>query len=185
LLVWVAGFAFCFGARALRRGIFPSALLLLMIPLPDLLLRELIRSLQMGTADVSEALFRLTGVAFLRSGMDFELPGFIVEIAEECSGIRSSMALLITNLIAGHLFLRSTWSKLALTLVTAPLLIVKNAIRIVTLSLLSVHVDPGFLTGNLHRSGGAVFFLIALILLGAALISLQKVERTYGGRLHA
>ena len=185
VVVGVAGIALCFGVGALRRGLFPAAFLLLMVPLPDVVLETVVRALQLGTAEVSEILFQLSGVAFLRSGLDFELPGLIVEVAEECSGIRSSMALVLTNLLAGHLFLRSIWAKVVLTLVTIPLLVIKNAIRIVTLSLLSIHVDPGFLTGHLHRRGGAVFFAIALALLGVVLVSLQKAERTSSARLHA
>ena len=44
-------------------------------------------------------------------------------------------------------------------------MIIKNGIRIVTLTLLANYVDPGFLHGNLHREGGVVFFVIGLLLL--------------------
>ena len=106
------------------------------------------------------------------------MPGVTIEIAKECSGIRSSVALVITSLLAGHLFLRSSWKKAVLTLTTVPLLIVKNGIRIVTLSLLSIYVDPGFLTGGLHRDGGILFFFLALALLTPVLWLLQKSEPT-------
>jgi len=115
-------------------------------------------------------------VPVFRSGFTFSLPGFTIEIAEECSGIRSSLALLITSLLAAHLCLRSVWAKTVLILATLPLLIVKNGIRIVTLSLLSMYVDPGFLTGRLHHQGGVVFFLLALVLLASLLWLLQKPE---------
>jgi len=51
-------------------------------------------------------------------------------------GIRSSLALMIISLLAGHLFLRSPWTKAVLSLATVPRLIVKNEIRIVALTLL-------------------------------------------------
>ena len=41
-----------------------------------------------------------------------------------------------------------------------PLSVGKNALRIFTLSMLAIHVDPSFLTGRLHREGGVVFFLL-------------------------
>ena len=44
-------------------------------------------------------------------------------------------------------------------------MVVKNGLRIVTLSILANYVDPGFLYGRLHREGGIVFFLLALGLL--------------------
>jgi len=116
--------------------------LLLMVPIPDFLLSRAIFWLRSGSAEVSYALFQLLGVPVLRSGFIFSLPGVTIEIAQECSGIRSSLALVIMGLLAGHLFLRSPWTKAALALAVLPLAIVKNGIRIVTLSLLSIYVDP-------------------------------------------
>jgi exosortase/archaeosortase family protein len=54
--------------------------------------------------------------------------------------------------------------------------IVKNGIRIVTLSLLAIYVDPGFLYGRLHRSGGFVFFLMGALLLLPLLWALRRGE---------
>ncbi len=86
--------------------------------------------------------------------------------------------ILITSLLAGHFMLQSVWAKAALTLATLPLLIVKNGIRIVSLSLLSIYVDPRFLSGSLHHQGGMVFFILALILLAPVLWLLQRAERS-------
>jgi exosortase len=116
------------------------------------------------------------GVPIFRTGFVFALPGVIIEVARECSGIRSSLALLITSLLAGHLFLRSGWTKAVLILATLPLLVVKNGIRIVSLTLRFDLVDPSFLTGRLHRSGGMLFFLLVLIMLAPVLRLLQKSE---------
>jgi hypothetical protein len=43
--------------------------------------------------------------------------------------------------------------------------IVKNAIRIVILTMLAIRVDPSFLTGRLHHQGGFVFFLLTLAIM--------------------
>jgi exosortase len=102
--------------------------------------------------------------------------GVTIEVAQECSGIRSSLVLLGVSLVASHWFLRSAWTKAILILVTVPLAIAKNGMRIVTLSLLSVYVDPGFLTGRLHHQGGIVFFSVALVLLVSMLLVLKRSE---------
>ena len=159
---------------------FPLLFLFLMAPIPDVLLNRVIVWLQQGSAEVSYAVFQLVGVPVFRTGFVFALPGVTIEIARECSGIRSSLALLITSLLAGHLFLRSAWTKAVFTLAAIPLLIVKNGIRIVTLSLLSIYVDPSFLTGNLHHQGGILFFLLALVILLPLLWLLQQHERRRG-----
>ena len=176
----VGGFILCYGLRAFRAAMFPLLFLFLMAPIPDVLLNRVIVWLQQGSAEVSYAVFQLVGVPVFRTGFVFALPGVTIEIARECSGIRSSLALLITSLLAGHLFLRSAWTKAVFTLAAIPLLIVKNGIRIVTLSLLSIYVDPSFLTGNLHHQGGILFFLLALVILLPLLWLLQQHERRRG-----
>ena len=178
ILTWLGGFVLCYGLRAFRSGLFPLLFLFLMVPIPDFLLNRVIVWLQTGSAEVSYAAFELVGVPVFRAGFIFSLPGVTIEVAKECSGIRSSLALLITSLLAGHFFLRSAWTKVLLLLAALPLLIIKNGIRIVTLSLLSVYVDPSFLTGRLHHQGGAVFFLITLVLLAPVLRLLERAERT-------
>ena len=178
IVIWLGGFVLCYGLRAFRLGLFPLLFMFLMVPIPDVLLSRVIVWLQTGSAEVSFAMFELIGVPVFRTGFIFSLPGVTIEVAKECSGIRSSLALLITSLLAGHFFLRSASTKAILILATLPLLIIKNGVRIVTLSLLSIYVDPSFLTGDLHRRGGTVFFLIALALLALVLRLLEKVERT-------
>ncbi len=177
IVAWLGGFVLCYGLRAFRAGLFPLLFMFLMVPLPDFLLNRAIVWLQTGSAEVSYAAFELVGVPVFRSGFIFSLPGVTIEVAKECSGIRSGLALLILSLLAGHLFLRSAWTKTLLLLTAFPLLVIKNGIRIVTLSLLSVYVDPGFLTGRLHQQGGTVFFLVALALLAPVLGLLERSER--------
>src|SRR2546425_12541234 len=185
VVIWVGGFVLCYGRRALRTGLFPVLFLFLMVPVPDFILDRVIVWLQTWSAEVSYAVFELVGVPVLRTGFIFSLPGVTIEVAKECSGIRSSLVMLITSLLAGHLYLQSAWTKTVLPLATLPLLIVKNGIRIVTLTLLSVYVDPGFLTGRLHRQGGVVFFLLALAILAPVLWLLQKSERMVKHPTHA
>lgn len=176
IFVWTGGFIACYGLRALKQAAFPALFLGLMIPLPDVLLDKLVFALQKGSTEITYGLFKAVGVPVLKQGFVFSLPGFNVEVAQECSGIRSFLALFITSLLAGHFFLQSGWRKLILCLVTVPIAIAKNAIRIATISLLSVYVNQGFLTGNLHRRGGLPFSLIAVAVLVPILWWLQRPE---------
>jgi len=84
--------------------------------------------------------------------------------------------LLLTSLLAGHTFLRTPWTKTVIVLAILPVTILKNGVRIVTLSLLAMHVDPGFLAGQLHHEGGIVFFLLALVMLAPVLFLLRRSE---------
>ena len=126
--------------------------------------------------------FKLTGVPIFREGFAFYLPNLSLEVASVCSGIRSSIALFITSILAGHLFLDKTWSKVLLVISIYPITIFKNGLRIVVLGLLSSYVDRRFLSGWLHTSGGIPFFVLALGFLGSVLWGLRKIEKKVSRR---
>lgn len=176
LLVWAAAFALCYGAPALENARFPFLLLLLLVPIPSNWMEKIVSGLQWGSAEAAYALFQMAGVPIFRAGVEFELPVVGIEIARECSSIHSACALFVTGLLVGHLFLRSLWAKICLTLVAVPVAMFTNAVRIVTLWSLATKVDIGFLYGNLHRKGGIVFSLVSLSILMGWLRLLQKLE---------
>jgi exosortase len=176
LLLWIAGFALFFGRATVNTARFSLLLLLLAAPLPDFVLNRLILYLQEGSAAVTAFLFDLTGVPVLRVGFVFHLSRVSIEIAKECSGIRSSMAVLILALLAAHFRLRSFWKKVLFLACGLFMMILKNGIRVVSLTLLAMYVDPSFLYGKLHHQGGIVFFLLSLLLLVPLLWLLQRGE---------
>jgi len=177
ILFWTAGFAFFFGRTTLRNARFPLTFLLLTIPIPDFLLDRAIYFLQKGSAEVAALLFDWSGVPFLRDGFVFRLAHVSIEVARECSGIRSSLALLILAILVAHFYLETFWKQLVLVIAGLLVMILKNGVRIVSLTLLASYVDPAFLYGNLHRQGGIVFFLFGLLLLAPLLWLLGRTER--------
>lgn len=176
VLVWLAGFALLFGKAASRAGHFPLLFLFLMVPLPNFLLERVIYLLQAGSAWITAAFFDLLGVPALREGLVFHLARFNIEVARECSGIRSSMALLILALLVAHFRLKGFRNKTLFVTCGLFVMILKNGIRIATLTLLAMYVDPSFLLGRLHHEGGIVFFVLALLLLLPFLLFLQRRE---------
>ena len=174
LIVTLAGaFILCYGIGCLRRASFPALFLLLMIPLPPSLMDAAVVALQKGSAAVTASLFSVMKVPFLRDGFRFGLPGVKIEVAEECSGIRSTLSFLLGGLLAAELFLQTGWSRLRFILLIVPVVIFKNAIRIATIAWLGVYVDRGFFFGNLHHYGGFPFSMIALAILSLALLLLR------------
>jgi exosortase len=177
-IFWVGGFILLYGWQAFRKHPFPFLFMVFMIPIPGVILQIIIYALQVASTEVSDVLFSLIGIPYTREGFVFHLPGISVEVAEVCSGIRSSLALFITSVLAGHFFLDKFWKKVVLALIVFPVTVFKNGIRIITLSLLGAYVDQKFLTGSfLHQSGGFVFFIPALALLGLALWALRRNSR--------
>jgi exosortase len=177
VIFWMGGFILCYGTQAFRAGAFPLLFLLLAVPIPDFLLDVPISAVRYGSTEVCSLIFSLTGMPFMRNGFEFTLPDIQIEVAKECSGIHSTLALFIVALIAGHLTLKSPWKKVLLILFVLPVVCISNGFRIAGLTLLSVYVDPRFMYSNLHREGGIGFFLLALLLLFAVLHLLRRAKR--------
>src|SRR5262245_38187300 len=186
VLLCAGAFLLCYGANALQAAAFPVAFLLFMVPLPSHLLEIVIVFLQRASAEVTYVLFRVIGVPVYRDGFVFGLPGLVIEVAEECSGIRSFLALTITGILAAHLFLRTGRARATLVLTILPIAILKNAVRIVVLSLLAIHVDPRFIMGSIaHRRGGIPLFFVTLLVVGGIVWLLQRSEARRDARAAA
>jgi len=179
VLVWVAGFAVCYGVQSFKAAIFPLLFLLLLVPVPFDVMDKIISLLQRGSSEATYTLFTLAGVPMFRDGFRFELPGIGIEVAAECSSIHSAWALFITGLLVAHMFLKSIWTRICLSVLTVPIAMFTNAVRIVTLWFLGTHVDPRFMFGPLHRHGGILFSLISLSILLAFLGVLRKMDPRY------
>ena len=177
ILVWVSLFLTLYGNRALRLATFPFGFLALMVPFPEAVLNGIVTFLQRASADVSAVLFRLFGIPYFREGFRFLLPGVEIQVASECSGVRSAFGLFLSSILAGHLLLRHYSSRVIFSLAAIPIAIFKNGVRIVSLSYLGVYVNPAFLHGDLHhRYGGLVFSTLSLFLLMILLLVLQRWE---------
>ena len=176
ITLFIGGVLLFYGNKSFRFAVFPLLFLFFLTPIPTKAVEKLILLLQMGSTEATYGFFKLTGVPVLREGFTFHLTGMSIEVAKQCSGIRSSIALFITSIIAGQLFLRAGWKKVVLALSIFPITIFKNGLRIVTLSLLGAYVDPRILGSELHKSGGIPFFFVALVLLAPVLWGLRKSE---------
>ena len=180
LLMSLGGFIIFFGWHAFKRALFPLLFLFFMAPIPSSVLNNYIGFLQKGSEEVSFLVFRLLGVPIWRQGNVFQLPDFTFEVARECSGIRSSIGLWITALLFSYTFLKSNVCRFLALLAVIPIAIFKNGLRIVTLGLLASYVDPIYITNHwLHKSGGILYFTIALLFLFFPLLFLLRL---YEGR---
>lgn len=163
VLSWIGAFVLCFGSRASRLVAFPLCFLLGLVPLPQAVVSMIVALLQQGSAWTAHGLFAAFGVPVAQDGVLLTIPGLTLEVAQECSSIRSSLMLLVTTIVLAQILLRSPWRKALLIGLAVPLSVAKNGLRIFTIAMLGTRVDPGYLTGRLHRQGGIVFFVIALL----------------------
>lgn len=154
---------FLLGGAWVRSALFPLAFLMFLIPIPSHLLAAVEGVLTAGSAGMAEWLFKLTGTPVFREGQTLQIPGIVLEVARECSGIRSTLVLFITSLVASKLILRSPWRRTWLVAAVIPLGILRNGLRILVIGLLCVHEGPHMIDSVIHRKGGPVFFAVSLV----------------------
>ena len=176
-LLAAGGFLFL-GQKWMTAAALPFAFLIFMVPLPDGLVNWLETASKLASAEAAALFFHLTGTPLVRDGTIFQLPGIVIEVAQECSGIRSSWVLFITSVLASYLFLNSPWRRVILVAFVIPLGILRNGFRILVIGLLCVHVGPQMIHSLIHKQGGPLFFALSLIPLFLLLWWLRKGEKT-------
>src|ERR1039457_6925422 len=62
VLSWIGAFVLCFGSRVSRSVLFPLCFLFGLVPFPQLVLNEIVRLLQQGSAFAAYVLFAAVGV---------------------------------------------------------------------------------------------------------------------------
>jgi exosortase len=174
----IGTFILLYGLEAFRAALFPLLFVVFMIPIPSKILNWFIHWLQFGSSLLTGVIFNIFQVPFEQHGYIFNLPHNVsIEVADQCSGIHSTLALLIISLLAGHLFLKNYWKKIILVLLVFPLALIKNSFRIAALSLLGSYVDERIITqGFLHRSGGFLFYIPSLAILLTILWLFRRSE---------
>jgi exosortase C (VPDSG-CTERM-specific) len=158
-----AGGFFFFGRVWMQAAAFPLAYLIFMVPMPDPMRDALELASKTASAEVANFLFHFSGIPFLRAGPVFQLPNITIEVAQECSGIRSSWVLLMTSILAANLFLKTSWRRIVLVVFVIPLGILRNGFRILVIGMLCVNIGPQMIHSIIHRRGGPFFFVISLI----------------------
>ena len=170
------GFLFL-GWKWMSAAAFPIAFLIFMAPLPDAMVIWLENVSANASAATAALYFNTLGTPLVRHGRVFELPGMVLQVAQECSGIHSSLVLFVISLIGSQLFLRTWWGRIALVTFAIPLGILRNGFRILVIGLLCIHVGPQMINSSIHRRGGPIFFALSLVPLFLLLFWLRRHEK--------
>jgi exosortase len=151
------------GWNAIRPHLFAVCFLIFAIPLPDFIVHAINNFLQHSSADAAQLLLILGNTSVTRDGLLFHIHGLDFLVAEECSGIRATIVLLMVSLLAGHWVLRQKPHKILLVASVLPIAIFRNGFRIALLAWLTTHVDSRIIDSPLHHRGGPIFFLLGLV----------------------
>jgi len=160
---------------------FPLAFLAFAVPLPANWQDHIDTFFQHTSAGAAVGFCNVAREPVLRDGLVLQFPGIALRVAPECSGIHSTLVLLITSLLACYLFLRRFWTRAALVLAVIPLAILRNGFRVFTLGWLCSHVSPSMIDSPIHHKGGPIFFALSLIPFFLLLVFLRKKDsNSYG-----
>lgn len=165
------------GRAVVRHHAFALGFLAFMAPLPSWAVHGLEIFFQHTSAEVAAWMMQVAGIPTLRSGLYFQLPGITIQVAQECSGIRSSLVLFIVSVYGGHLILRTTARRWVLALFVIPLGIARNGFRILTIAWLCSSFGSDMIDSPIHHRGGPIFFAVSLIPLFLLLFWLRRGER--------
>lgn len=179
LLILFAGICFAFLGKAFMRAYaWPVAMLAFAIPFPAGLRQGIETLLQHGSAVFAGLFFGIAGDPVVRDGLIFRLPDIVIRVAPECSGIHSTMVLVLVSFAGSWLFLRSPWKRAVLVLAVIPLALMRNGFRIFVLGRLCIAFGPQMLDTPIHHHGGPIFFVLSLFPFFLLLLLLRKTERT-------
>jgi exosortase C (VPDSG-CTERM-specific) len=174
-LLTAGGFLFL-GRTWMSNMAFPFSFLIFLLPMPDAMADALETASKLASTEAANLFFNITNTPNLREGAIFHLPNITIEVAQECSGIRSSWVLFITSLLAANLFLKSPWRRVALVAAIIPLGIIRNGFRVWVIGALCIRFGPQMLHSIIHRRGGPAFFVLSLIPLFLLLLWLHRGE---------
>lgn len=171
-VVVVAGLVWAFwGLERLGVMAFPFVLFLTSIPLPQLLYARLAMPLQLFASLAATSMLQTVGISVYRDGNIIQLPGLVLGVEEACSGLSSLTCLVVTALMIGFLYCRRPASKVILVLVSIPLAIGFNLLRITMTAVLALYRQDLAL-GFYHSFTGWLVFVLSfglLLLLGRLL----------------
>jgi exosortase len=186
VLLALAGLVvFAWGWRQLLAWWLPALLLLLSIPLPEVVLSGLAMPLQFQASELGASLLRSRGIPVRLDGNVIQLPGHALFVTEACSGLRSLTALLALGVLLGGLMLRTVTARVAVVLLTLPVAILLNGLRVFLTGYLVVYIDPAMGEGFSHATEGWLMFLVAFGFLSGVSWVASLVERRAIGGAHA
>jgi exosortase len=181
-VVTLAGLGYWrYGADGIRSAGFTLAFLLLMVPPPRQAISALSPGIQQFVAAFSSVFIESFGIPVEQQGVFLLLPGLTLEVAEECSGLRFLLILLVFVTAFARAVLPTTSSRLTLVAMSIPVAVLANAFRVAVTSAGAHAIGPHVIAGPLHYYIGKAFWALAL----AAMIGIAWVLRAETGSVVA
>jgi len=171
-----------YGFRMVRELAYPLGTLLLMIPPPSFIWRDLTLQLQLVASRLGELALEMLGYSVLRQGTVLEMAGLKMEVATACSGIKSLMALIFLTVVYEYFFVPQKAVRVFLLAAVVPIAILCNGLRIVATGVAG-QFNPALAHGLMHEAFGYVSLATGAALCIAGHRLFERLR--HGGVYHA
>ncbi len=158
---------FLLGRDAVGRILFPLVFLIFMFPLPRAAINAVSFPMKMLVAKISVELIELMGIPIFREGFNITIPAGSLLVGNPCSGLRSLIAFLALGSVFAYLSDIPKPLKLLLFLLTVPIALLSNMIRVPILILISHHwgLEAAAPESVWHTASGVFVFAVGFVLL--------------------
>lgn len=164
MLLMGAGTIWALGSfRLLQKLLFPLSYLAFMIPLPFIERSTL--PLALFTGVCAGRLVRFLGVDITIVGNAISLPNAELVIGAQCSGINSLIALTALMALAAYLLNGPIWGRLLLVLLSIPLAMLGNILRVTSLLFVARTMGAQAAFVFYHDYSGLLFFMLVFLLM--------------------
>ncbi len=152
------------GSSVLRLTAFPLLLSFFMIPIPRHALGLVAFPMQVISAKATGILARLSGLPVIVQGVNMQMSGFTFQVAQECSGLNSLMALILATGVIVELMNLTTRQKIAVFAVVPGIVLVSNIVRLLSVLWLARFLSPDLALASLvHGTSDIVVYSMAVI----------------------
>lgn len=153
------------GFNHVLRMWFPLLFLLFMIPLPESLTTSITFQIKMIATQGAVAMAQACFLPMIHDGSYIHFGDDMLLVGDVCGGMRSLIALLALGAIMSYISETRPWGRIMILLVSAPIAVIANLIRIFFLCVVGFYWGSQTASGWVHDISGVFIYVIALALL--------------------
>jgi exosortase len=172
-----------FGSDITRATLLPWAFLFFMVPLPDGVIDVITYKLRIYVTAAAVAMSEPFDWYVVKSGNLIHFQnGDTLVVGDVCAGLRSLISLLALGAVFSCTSNLNAWGSLALFVLSVPVAILTNILRIFGLIVVAQYWGSSTASGKIHDASGWAIFAVAFCLLYLLYMALEKIAGTSAER---
>ena len=156
---------FCYGIDAFKTLFLPLIMLGFMIPLPQHVQAPLTMSLKLISSKLAFFIINTAGIPVHVEGNIIDLGDVQLQVVDACSGLRYVLPLIALGILCAYFFQKHLWKRIILVILTLPIAVLMNGLRVGITAILYQWVSPKVAEGFFHGFSGWFIFIASFALL--------------------